>query len=80
MRGVSKEMLLLPVHMDQFLESYYKHAMCQQLPINCSGTLGMGLWVCLGWYNYSNYDVSGGRQEPRAEEVNTHLSYETGRK
>lgn len=67
MRGVSKEMLLLPVNMDQFLESYYKHATWQQLPANCSGTLGKGLWVCLGWHDYSNYGVSEGRPEPRAE-------------
>lgn len=67
MRGVSKEMPLLLANMDQCLESYYKHATCQQLPTNCSGTLGKGFWVCLGWHNYSNYDVSGGRQEPKTE-------------
>lgn len=33
---------------DQSPETYYKHETCQQLPTNCSGTLGKGFWFCLG--------------------------------
>lgn len=66
--GVSDYMLLLPVsfgaNADQFLESYYKHVMCQQLPTNSSGTLGEGFWFCLGWHNYSNCGASGASENP----------------
>lgn len=70
-------MLLLPVNTDQLLKSYYKHAMCQQLPTNCSGTLGKGLWVG------TTIQIRVRQEEdknPEQKEVNTNLSYETERK
>lgn len=73
-------MLLLPVNTDQFLKSYYKHATCQQLPTNCSGTLGKGLWFV--WVG-TTIQIRVPQEEdknPKQKEVNTNLSYETERK
>lgn len=67
-------------NVDQSPETYYKHETWQQLPTNCSGTLGKRFSFCLGRHNIQTMVHQEQERTQKAKEGNADLSTEPERK